>query len=146
MRFKEMEESTFSVTNISGYEVVTEYRSNGTVSRIGTKLDSSRLITEAWRKRLGTYECVEAGEAPVLFYIKGITLKEYRGFLFAAIETSSVACEAGQKWPATFLVLSDSEAIINGVHRGNKGDTLRAFVINGQEYLRFYGYTFKRIQ
>ena len=142
IRLEEMEKTTFSFTEKMGYGILIEHQRNGIESRIGTKLDPSGLITEAWRKRLGAYECLDTGDTPV--YTKGLTLKENRGFLFATIETYSVACESSLKWPATFLVLSDTEAIINGVHRGSKGDTLRSVFINGREYLRFYGHTFKK--
>jgi len=141
---KELEGRVYTFHDIEGYGVLIEHRSNGIESLLGTKLRDELHITEAWLPRLGTYECTDPGDEPV--YTRSITLSEYMGFLVATVETYSVACEAGQKWPLTFLVLSDTEAVSNGVHRGNKGQTLRWVLAGDEGALRFYGHTFRRVE
>lgn len=95
-------------------------------------------IPEAWRRRVGRYECVNAGD-DVRVYDR-VSLQEKDGMLLVDFSLPDYG-----NFPMTFVLrpLSDDEAIFAGLWRG-MGETVRAVSRDDGEVILYSGYELKK--
>ncbi|MBC7962211.1 MAG: beta-lactamase family protein [Steroidobacteraceae bacterium] len=127
-----------SRATLAGREIV-KANMNGQELLVGERINSLP-IPEAWQKRVGEYEIVNAGDDAILidrvrvYQENGLLLVEYGMPLFT-----------DRRLNFALAPLSDSEVLICGLGRG-MGETIRAVKVNGEELFRFSGYLFRKKQ
>lgn len=134
-RHRNLAKLRFATREIGGRQVILAERGGKQVV-LGEKVQPTP-VPEAWRKRVGTYELLNADarfplENPTVWYRDGMLGMSYRVPILAK-ETISVPLRP----------ISDTEAVILGLGR-TRGETLRAVEQGGREVLRYSGYVGRR--
>jgi CubicO group peptidase (beta-lactamase class C family) len=126
----------FQTQAIDGREVVVAKRGEQQVV-MGEKVPDAP-IPEAWLKRVGRYELLNPDDG---FPLTEPSLKLKDGHLCMSYRLPSLSAETTQ---VPLRPISDTEAIILGLGR-TRGETLRAFMVDGEERLRYSGFVGRRI-
>ena len=103
---------------------------------IGERLQPAP-VSEAWRRRTGTYVIDNRGQDSYAF--DALRLSYDGGFLLAEF---SAPPDAGGTIRAVLAPVTDTEAIKYGALQG-MGETIRVVTVDGEERLRYSGYLFK---
>ena len=126
----------FQTQAIDGREVVVAKRGEQQVV-MGEKVPDAP-IPDAWLKRVGRYELLNPDDG---FPLTEPSLKLKDGHLCMSYRLPSLSTETTQ---VPLRPISDTEAIILGLGR-TRGETLRAFMVDGEERLRYSGFVGRRI-
>jgi hypothetical protein len=132
----ELDQVGISRAAVAGREIV-KAGMNGKEMLVGERIRPVP-IPEAWHKRVGEYEIVNAGEDATL--VDRIRLRQDNGLL--VVEYAMPLFTDGRMTLA-IEPLSDSEAVISGLGRG-MGETIRAVIVDGVEMLRYSGYLLRK--
>jgi CubicO group peptidase (beta-lactamase class C family) len=132
----ELDQVDISRATVAGREIV-KAGINGKEMLIGERIHPVP-IPEAWHKRVGEYEIVNAGADATL--VERIRLRQDNGLL--VVEYAMPLFTAGRMTLA-LEPLSDREALISGLGRG-MGETIQAVTVDGVEMLRYSGYLLRK--
>ena len=126
----------FATREIDGREVIIAKR-DGKEVLLGEKMQDIP-VPEVWRRRVGPYELLNPDAdfplvEPTVWYRDGKLGMSYR---------MPVLTDATISVP--LQPISDTEAIILGLGR-TRGETLRAFIEDGEEHLRYSGFIGRRL-
>ena len=126
----------FATRHIDGRDVIIAQR-DGKEVLLGEKMQHS-AVPEVWQRRVGRYQLLnpDAGFPllePTVWYRDGNLGMSYRMPVLSDA-TISVPLQP----------ISDTEAIILGLGR-TRGETLRAFVEDGEEHLRYSGFIGRKL-
>jgi CubicO group peptidase (beta-lactamase class C family) len=122
---------TFRTERIDGREVVVARHGDKQVL-IGEKVPDAP-IPEVWLQRVGHYQLLNPDPG---FPLTEPRLKVQDGQLCMSYRLPKLS---GARVQVPLRPISDTEAIILGLGR-TRGETLRAFTLNGEERLRYSGY------
>jgi hypothetical protein len=122
---------------VAGREILSA--SDGDVEMLVGERVTPAPIPASWRRRLGRYEFVNAGD-DVRTYDR-VSLREEDGLLLVAFTLPMFG-----NLPMTYVLrpLSDDEGVFAGLWRG-MGETVRAVRRNGEEVILYSGYELKKL-
>ncbi|MBK5276501.1 MAG: beta-lactamase family protein [Desulfuromonadales bacterium] len=123
-------------TTIAGRDIVTS-RLDGQELLFGERIADTQL-PEAWLKRQGEYEIINAGDDYLL--VKGIHLRYDAGLLVMEYE---LPLFSKSKMSVALNPLNNTEALILGLGRG-MGETIRVVSVGGDDLLQFSGYLLRK--
>jgi CubicO group peptidase (beta-lactamase class C family) len=132
----ELDQVGISRATVAGREIV-KAGINGREMLFGERI-RPLPIPEAWLRRVGEYEIVNAGEDAVL--VEGIRVRQDKGLL--VVEYAMPLFSAG-RMSLAIAPVSDTEAVISGLGRG-MGGTIQAVAVDGVELIRFSGYLLRK--
>lgn len=124
-------EMRFQTQRIDGREVIVA-RNGARETVLGEKIPLSP-VPEVWVKRVGKYKLLNPDKG---FPLKDPRLNIQDGQLSMSYRMPLLSDETIQ---VPLRPISDTEAIILGLGR-TRGETLRAFTVNGEERLRYSGF------
>jgi CubicO group peptidase (beta-lactamase class C family) len=134
--YRAIGEMRFATRRIDGREVMVAKR-NGEEALLGEKIEPVE-VPAAWRARVGRYRVTNpdplfpVDEARV-GYEDGVLYMSYR---MPLLDERTIR--------VPLRPLDEQEAVIMGLGR-MRGETLRAFMADGQEYLRYSGFVGRRV-
>jgi hypothetical protein len=132
----ELDQVGISRATVAGREIVKAVM-NGKELLVGERIHPLP-IPEAWHKRVGEYEIVNAGADATL--VDGIRVRQDKGLL--VLEYAMPLFFDGRMTLA-IAPLSDRQAVISGLGRG-MGETIHAVTVDGVEMLRYSGYLLRK--
>jgi len=132
----ELDQVGISRATVAGREIL-KAGLNGREMLLGERIHPLP-VPEAWQKRVGEYEIVNAGEDATL--VDGILLRQDNGLL--VVEYAMPLFSDG-RMSLAIEALSDREAVISGLGRG-MGGTIQAVAVDGVEMLRYSGYLLRK--
>jgi CubicO group peptidase (beta-lactamase class C family) len=121
---------------IAGRDII-KSRLDGQEILFGERIADTQL-PEAWLKRQGEYEIINAGDDFLL--VKGIRLRYDAGLL--VMEYDMPLFSKG-KMSVAISPLNNTEALILGLGRG-MGETIRSVTAEGNDLLQFSGYLLRK--
>lgn len=136
LRLGTLDQVRIARQNVAGHEIIAA-RYQGEALLVGEKIEP-RPIPDAWRRRLGDYEIVNASQDDIR--IEAIRLLEDGGFLIMEYQMPEYA---RQPVRAALAPISDTQAVVLGLGRG-AGGTIQVENIAGEERARVSGFVVKQ--
>lgn len=130
-----LRDTSLSFATLAGrHVVIAEQR--GKRSVVAVKL-SPVVIPDSWRQRCGNYEITNP-DRDTFVRTSDLRVLERDGVLLVHVRATP-----GGEVNVPLIPVNDTEAVTAGYGRG-MGETIRVVRENGQEYLRFSGFIFRR--